>query len=255
MFGAGFDEALPDLAVGGETGIDVFERLPGADRRPGRFRCLGTVAAGGGPEAAVAIHEPGPGVEPARLRRAAAALAAAPALSRPFSLADATGFPAPAAAGEPLALFLRLDFLRARQLADLGLDRLEAGLAAGPGAAFDRPGAFPALVAQAYDFNRIARGTALARLVLPHLPPPAACDDGIAFGLRMLGDLALRGGAAGLALACFEAALAIGDNPHRRARARAAAAALGDPAALARHAPPPPRAPAPPPADLAGAAR
>lgn len=219
-----FADELPDLAVRGEGGIDVFARIDLPDQRRGRFRCLGRLRPDGQAEAFEA------GVAPERLRAAAERL---PAAGWPLDLADATSFPEPEA--DPLALLLRVDFLRARLLAGQMLARFAAALARDPAAAVAAPGPFAAQVAQAYDFNRIAQGIALARAVLPVLPAPPALADGHGFGLRMLGDLALRGGEAGLALACFEAALAAGDNPHRRARARAAAAALGDAAALARH--------------------
>lgn len=221
-----FADALPDLPIRGETGIDVFDRIDLPGHRRSRFRCLGTVAADGTAQPWEA------GVDPARLTRAAARLPAA----LPLDLADATGFPAPAA--DALELFLRIDFLRARTLAGQMLDRFAAALARDPAAAVADPGPFAAQVAQAYDFNRIAAGIALARAALPALPATPALADGHGFALRMLGDLALRGGEAGLALACFEAAIGAGDNPHRRARARAAAQALGDPATIARHAPP-----------------
>lgn len=220
-----FGDPLPDLAILGEHGIDVFERrdLPG--QRRARFRCLGRVLPSGVAESFE------PDGTPQRLLDAARALQAAP----PLSLTDATTFPAQMAQGkargDPAALFLRIDFLRAWALADLGLTRFAASP---PAAALAQAGQFSAQVAMAYDFNRVARGVALAQALLPALPPPQDCDEAIAFGFRMLGDLAMRGAEAGLALACFEAALAIGDNPHRRARARAAAEAAGDAAALAR---------------------
>jgi hypothetical protein len=214
---------LPDLAVRGEAGIDVFERLDLPDQRRGRFRCLGMVHADGRPE----IFEAG--VDPARLVRMAARL---PVGGLPLDLADATSFPEPGA--DPVHLMLRLDFLRLSLAAARMLARFEAELAADPSAAMANPGHVVAHVAQAYDYNRIVAGLRIARAALPVIPTHADQNHGFAF--RMLGDLALRGGEARLALACFEAALATGDNPHRRARARAAAVALGDPAALARHA-------------------
>lgn len=215
---------LPDLAVHGETGIDVFHRQDLPAQRRSRFRCLGTLCADG----VVALYEPDADAD--RLRRAAAALA-----PLPLDLTDATGFPDPAALSDPLALFLRIDFLRARTLADLGLARFATSLTRDPARVVAVPGPLVAQVGAAFNFNRIARGIALAEAVLPALPAPRDCVDDHAYALRMLGDLALRGGAARLALRCFEAALAIGVNPHRRARALAAARALGDASAIARH--------------------
>lgn len=201
-----FGDPLPDLAVRGECGIDVYERqeLPG--QRRARFRCLGAVLPSGAAEG----YEPEG--TPARLLAAAGGFAALP----PLSLSDATTFPQ--AARDPVALFLRIDFLRAWTLADQGLARVLAD----PAGAFARPAQFAAQVALAYDFNRIARGAALARALLA--ARPAAAEEPIGFGWRMLGDLALRGGEAALALDCFQAALAVADNPHRRARAAQARA-------------------------------
>lgn len=219
-----FGDDLPDLAVRGETGIDIFHRQDLPAQRRSRFRCLGTVRTDG----TALPHEPD--ADAARLRRAAAGLAAIP-----VDLADATGFPRAGDAADPIALFQRIDFLRAFALADLALGRFMAALGRDARGELANPGPFVAQVGAAYGFNRIGLGVRMARLVLPALPPPAACGEDHAFGLRMLGDLALRGDEAATALACFEAALAIGVNPHRRARALAAAHALGDGAAIARH--------------------
>lgn len=223
---------LPDLAVHGEAGIDVFHRQNLPDQGRSRFRCLGTLRPGA---TAPEVFEPNVAQDPARLMRAISALRDATALARPLSLSDATGFPAADAAGDPMALFLRIDFLRAWTLADLGLSRFRSALVRDAAGVFARPGFLPAQIALAYDFNRLKVGAEIASELLPALPAPESSDDGTAFALRMLGDLALRGGRAALALRCFEGALAIGDNPHRRARAQAAAQVLGDPAALARH--------------------
>ena len=231
MLGGG----LPDLAVQGEGGIDVYDRIDQPDHRRSRFRCLGRVVIAPDGAPAVEAFEAAPLSDPDRLRRAAAAFEAE---DLPFRLTRPEEFPRATAPQDALLLFLRIDFLRAWTLADQGLRRFRAELAARPAKATERPGDVAAQVGLAYDFNRITAGIALTEALLPALPPPGQCADGHAFALRMLGDLALRGKAAALALRCFEAAIAIGDNPHRRARARAAAMALGDAAAIARHSPP-----------------
>lgn len=215
-----FADPLPDLAVKGETGIDVFHRQDLPAQRRSRFRCLGTVL----PDERALVYE-GDADAP-RLTRAAAAWA-----PLPMDLTDAGSFPR--AGTEALAVFQHIDFLRAFALADAGLSRFAATLTRGVD--LGDGGALAAQAGAAYAFNRLGRGADLARAVLPLLPPPRACADDHAFALRMLGDLALRGGQAALALQCFEGALAIGANPHRRARALAAAQALGDADALARH--------------------
>jgi hypothetical protein len=229
-----FGDDLPDLAVRGEAGIDVFHRQDLPDQGRSRFRCLATLRPGAeAPDA----HEPEAARDPARILRAAAALRDQPALEAPFALGDATRFLRAGALSDPMALFLRIDFLRAWTLADLGLTRFRAALLRDPAGVLARPGHLPAQVALAYDFNRLSVGAEIAHDLLPRLPMPERCDDGVAFALRMLGDLALRGGQAALALRCFEGALAIGWNPHRQARALAAAQAMGDAVAMARHSP------------------
>jgi hypothetical protein len=232
--GAMFGDDMPDLAVRGEGGIDVYIRQNLPDQGRSRFRCVASFRPGAqDPD----IHEPGLVSDPARLTRTLQALDAVPALSDPFRLDDATTYPRIAAFGDPLALFLRVDFLRAWALADLGLSRLRAALDADGAAVLTRQGHLPAQVGLAFDFNRISVGAEIASQVLDAVARVDPRDDGTAFALRMLGDLCLRGGQAALALRCFEGALAIGDNPHRRARARAAALALGSADALARHCP------------------
>jgi hypothetical protein len=226
---------LPDLAVQGEAGIDVFHRQDLPDQGRSRYRCIGTLRPGA---SAPDCHEPDAARDHARLLRAIDALHREPALSLPLTLGDARGFIATSAVGDPMALFLRIDFLRAWTLADLGLTRFRASLSADPRAVLARPGYLSAQIALAYDFNRLAAAVQIAHELLPVLPPPDHCDDGVAFGLRMLGDLTLRAGQPALSLRCFEGALAIGTNPHRRARALAAALALGDSDAIARHSPP-----------------
>lgn len=231
-------DALPDLAVRGEGGIDVFDRLDQPDHRRSRFRCLGRVVTGpDGADRAEAFETAGK-QDPGRLMRAAAALQGQDAALDPaFRLSAATGFPRAQGGAAALLLFLRIDFLRAWTLADQGLQRYLQALGTDPARATERPGETAAQVALAYDFNRIGAGVTLARAILPALPRPDLCADGHAYALRMLGDLALRGAEAALALDCFEGAIAIGDNPHRRARALAAATALGDAEAIARHRP------------------
>jgi len=224
-----------DLAVRGEVGIDVFHRQDLPDQGRSRYRCLGTVRPGA---QAPDIHEPDAVRRPERLLRAAAALERETTLTRPFALVDATGFAdLTTGGGDPIILFLRIDFLRAWALADLGLTRLREGLATDPAAVFARRGHLASQVALAYDFNRLSVGVDLAHQILAALPQSDVSDDGTAFALRMLGDLALRAGDPSLALSAFERALAIGQNPHRQARALAAAQALGDPDAIARHSP------------------
>jgi len=228
-----FDTDLPAFAVQGETGIDLFQRVDDPDARRGRFRCLATLAPGG----VLTDHHPEDRRDPAPLRALAEALAAEP-LAKPFSLGDSRSFPRAAAAGDPIRLFLYLDFFRAWQVADLAAARLESQLMHDPASLPQDGGALTGAVAPLFDFNRTGRGIALAQAALPVLAPRIAAGGApgsTGYALRMLGDQCLRGGAAALALRCFETALATGDNAFRRRRAIEAARAAGDSAAAARH--------------------
>lgn len=235
------DDELPDFAVRGEAGIDLFRRVEDSDRRRVQFLCLGTLDDGG----RLALHlpdAPGARPDPARLTTLARGLAADP-LAQPLSLADVGRWPLAGAGGDPIRLFLYLEFFRAWQVADLAAARTEAQLSRGGAAALPAdPGLLAGMVAPLLAFNRLARGQRLAALVQPllatRIAAPGFRDDrsgATGYALRMLGDLCLRGGDAAQALACFETAIAAGDNPFRRRRAIEAARSLGDAAALARH--------------------
>lgn len=229
-----FDD-LPEIALVGERGIDIFLRRDDAGQRRARFSCIATVA-----EGRVQDHDPGAHRDPARLQALAQRLSGDPLLA-PLSLADPGSWP-PIRGSDPIRVFLYLDFLRAWQVAEVAADRLQRQLAADPATLPLEPGKLAGAVAPLFDFNRLARAIELARLALPvldrRLADSAHADDKTGttgFALRMLGDLCLRGGAAALALTCFETAIATGDNPHRRRRAIEAANALGDIDAAGRH--------------------
>ncbi|MCA0204896.1 MAG: hypothetical protein LCH92_11180 [Proteobacteria bacterium] len=231
-----FDDELPEFAVRGEAGIDLFERLPMDGQRRSRFRCLATLTGDG----TLIDHSGKAQPQAARLIALAEGIAADPVLA-PMSLGDASAWPRAAAGGDPLRLFLYLDFFRAWQVADLAGARLEAQLARESGALPVDPGQLAGAIGPVFDFNRLTRGRALARALVPRLRPLLAQPggegrhEGIGFALRMLGDLCLRAGAPAEALTCFDTAVAAGDNPFRRRKAIEAARAAGDAEALARH--------------------
>jgi hypothetical protein len=230
-----FDD-LPDFALRGECGTDIFQRLGDEGQRRARFRCVATVADG-----RVIDHLPEDRRDPARLLALAARIEGDP-LSRPLSLTDPQGWPLAARDGDPIRLFLHLEFLRAWQVADLAADRLIRQVTADPSALPQEPGKLSGAVAPLMEFNRLSRAVDLARLAVPvlarRLAAPGFADDkggNTGFALRMLGDLCLRRAEAALALTCFETAVAAGDNPFRRRRAIEAAVAAGDAEAADRH--------------------
>ena len=145
-----FDD-LPDFAIRGECGTDIFQRLDDPGQRRVRFRCVATVA-----EGQVIDHDPGARRDPARLRALAEGLALDP-LARSLSLADPATWPLAARDGDPIRLFLHLDFLRAWQVADLAIDRLIRQIAADPSALPLEPGKLSGAAAGAAGAG-LARG-------------------------------------------------------------------------------------------------
>ncbi|WP_068296888.1 hypothetical protein [Pararhodobacter sp. CCB-MM2] len=231
------DDDLPDFALRGEKGIDLFHRIEDRTHKRARYRCLATVE----PGEHLVIHAPEMKRDPEALLRTATALATDP-IAAPLSLTDPESWPRAVRGADPIRLFLYLDFLRAWQVADMGSARLEAQAASSPGALPVDLGRIAGAIAPVFDFNRLSRGIALTRLLVPVLAgrvrDPRFRDDshgGTGYALRMLGDLCLRGDQPGLALDCFETAVAAGDNPFRRRKAIEAARAARDTQALAKH--------------------
>lgn len=235
------DDDLPDFALKGERGIDLFHRLEDRTHKRARYRCIATLS----PSGVLQIHAPDMKRDPETLERLALSLTEDP-IADPLSLADPASWPRAAAGltggADPIRLFLYLDFLRAWQVADMGGARLEAQAEARSAQLPLEPNRIGGAIAPVFDFNRIERGIRLTRLLVPLLAPrvthPQFRDDsfgGTGFALRMLGDLCLRGGEPGLALDCYETAVHAGDNPFRRRKAIEAARLAGDAAALARH--------------------
>lgn len=230
------DTDLTWLAVHGEGGIDLFERIEDAGHKRTLFRCVAMLV-----DDRLVDFEPHLHRDPAPLRAAARRLAEVAALARPFAMGDWRQYPR-AEGGAAWVLLLYHEFFRAWQVADLGAARLIDEVTNTPENAPASPAALVGAVAPLHEFNRLSLGADLARRILPpltrHCAAPGFADDGagnIGFALRMLGDLALRGTDPALALACFEAAVLAGDNPFRRRRAIEASAAAGDIAALSRH--------------------
>ena len=156
-----FDDDIPEFAVQGERGIDVFRRLDDESQRRARYRCIATVAGDG----ALHDHAPEARRDPAALREHAARLREDPLLSA-FSLGDPASWPLAAGAADPMRLFLYVDFFRAWQVADLAGARFESRLSRPDGASSIAAADLATGVAPVFDFNRVARG-------LP-LPSPAS---------------------------------------------------------------------------------
>jgi len=229
---SGINSELPEFAVWGERGMDVFRRVEERAQRRSRYECIATVDPDTG---AVADFAPVARDDPDRMRAAADRLRAAPLLAQDFALGRPQGYPP---AGErPVEIFLYLDFFRHWQIAEQEVARVGARIKADE--ALSPPevsGALRILL----DFNRLSRAAPIVDAVLPALMRAAngQRDDrwqNAAYALRMVGDLRLRAGRARDALAAYEAALSLGVNPHRTQCAIRAAHAAQDLAAMRRH--------------------
>ncbi|MFM1861864.1 MAG: hypothetical protein RLZ26_386 [Pseudomonadota bacterium] len=229
-------DSVPDIAVHGEGGIDVFRRKAGAEAATGRFDCLCTLVPlpqGGHrmiAHSGTARHAR-EAIELARDR-----LAATPWLGQVFALGRTAGYLS-LASGAPVAdrlmLVLYLDFLRAWHLADLAIGGFEAGLGRRETVSVRQARHVLQLLV---NFNRPRRARSLVVALMPRLigaPRDESAGDAAA-ALRLAGELCLRRGDARLALVAHEGALRFGETRARLMRARAAAQAAGDTAAEAR---------------------
>ena len=231
------DDALPEFAVRGERGVDLFARIDDEAHKRARFRCVATL----GEDGVLRDHMPEAGRDMAALRATAEALGSDPLLI-PFALADLSSWPKASEFSDPIRLFLYLDFLRAWQVADMAAARFETALQRNASLTPDDLIKLPAMIVPILDFNQIGRGIRLARALQPllsaHVTAPAfreSTKGNTGYALRMLGDLCLRGDDAALGLRCYETAVASGDNPFRRRKAIEAARAAKDTAALEKH--------------------
>lgn len=235
------DDDLPDFAVRGERGFDVYQRIENTGQKRARFRCLATLSGPGEGDALDAFEDPARKA-PGRMRAAVRALLDDPRLTQPFSLGDPAGWPRAARGGDPLRVFLYHEFFRAWQVADLAAQRLLAALKRDPATLLSAPGRASGAILPVYDFNRQALAVEAVRLAMPamhaRIHAPGWRDDSsgsTGYALRMLGDLCLRAGEPAEALRCFETAITAGDNAYRRRRCIEAAHAAGDALALETH--------------------
>mgnify|MGYP001328277807 CR=1 FL=1 len=234
---------LPELALAGDRGIDLFRRVEDPDQRRVHYECIAT-AHPAPPENAprLEVFFPQACRQPDRLWQAVARYQNAPGLHQAFAFGHPAGYPSMRDPATRLALFQCLEFFRTRLVADLTIASYEEKLTTEPERAAryfaETAGALKLLV----DYNMLIRARpickVLAPLVIARVQAPGFIEDGdqaTGFSLRLLGDLYLRDDAPADALACFEAAIAAADNPFRRRKAIAAARALGDTARCLAH--------------------
>ena len=225
---------ISEFATRGERGLDVFRRVEEQAQRRYRYSCIATVNPDTG---AVAAYAPVAQKHPDRMRAAADRLAGSALLAHRFSLGNPQDYPVADMSGDPLQLFVYLDFCRLWQLGEQEFARIVTALDAG--AALTSP-EISNVLRLALDFNRIARVEPIIDQVLPRLMQIVRrqSDDNwqnAAYSLRMIGDLRLRADRPRDALAAYEAALALGKNPHRMGLAIQAAHAAQDWNAVKRH--------------------
>ena len=227
---------LSEFAVRGERGLDIFRRVDAPNDRSYRYECVATVL-GDGPAAELVSHHEHARQHPDRMLAAARRLPENPALDRAFALADPSAFPRAPDRRAQLEVFLYLDLLRCWQIADLEIVRMTDAL---HNRGTIRPADISRFLRLVLDYNQVHRCEPCLRKLEPYLMGRSVegMDDrwqNAAYSLRMMGDLHMRAGRAQAALISYEAAIALGDNPHRRELAIRAAAAAADRVALAKH--------------------
>lgn len=225
---------LGEFAALGERGVDVFRRLDEQSQRRYRYECMATVAPESGE---VMAFVPLAENHPERMRAAAQRLAEAPLLSHEFALGNPHAYPKADRTVQPLEIFIYLDFFRVWQIAEQEIARV-CGLLDNGGTL--EPSETANVLRLLLDFNRLSRASVIIGQVLPSLMQAARTqgDDkwqNTAYSLRMIGDLNFRAGRPQDALTCYEAALALGVNPHRSGLAIRAAHAAQDTEAMQRH--------------------
>ena len=227
---------LSEFAVRGERGLDIFRRVDAPNDRSYRYECVATVLSDGVSAELISHHDHARN-HPDRMLAAARRLPENPALHIGFALADAPAFPRATDRRAELEVFLYLDFLRCWQIADLEIARMTDALQS---KATIRPPEISRFLRLVLDYNQVQRSEDCLRKLAPYLLGRSAegRDDrwqNAAYSLRMMGDLHMRAGRAQAALTAYEAALALGDNAHRRELAIRAADAAAERTALVKH--------------------
>lgn len=234
---------LPELALAGDRGIDLFRRIEDTGQRRVQFECIATAHPGdAGGDGSLEVFNPQACRKPERLWQAVAQYRKAAGLQQAFAFGQPPGYPTMRDPASRLLLFQCLEFFRTRMVADLTIATFEEKLAADPELAVrhfsETAGALKLLL----DYNMLARARPLcdvaAPLIAARVRTQGFVEDGdqaTGYALRLLGDLYLRDAAPEQALVCFEAAIAAADNPFRRRKAIEAAQAAGDVAACLSH--------------------
>ena len=225
---------VAEFAVTGDFGTDVFRRVDDANQRRYRYECIATALADSD---VVTAHHDFARKHPDRVQAAIERFRSAAFLQKPVCLGTPASYPTATDVARPLELFVYLDFFRMWQIADQEISRMSE--LARSGGTFTGPEISSAL-RLLLDFNQIRRAQTLIASVLPHLRQTAqTCKDdkwqNAGFSLRMIGDLELRAGRPADALAAYELAIALGDNPHRRGLAVHAAHAAHKPCETLAH--------------------
>ena len=226
-------EGIGDFAVAGDFGTDVFRRVDDRNQRRYRYECVATVT----DDSRILAHTDYAEKHPKRIRAAAERFAAAGYLQVPFALGKPADYPRATASRSTPEVFLYLDFFRLWQIAEQEITRMR-GIAE-TGASCTTPEISGAL-RLVLDFNRVRDGRTLFEGFTPRLKAIAATgkDDrwqNAGYALRMVGDLHMRAAEPKVALSAYEAAILLGDNPHRRSLAIKAAHAADARTETLRH--------------------
>lgn len=234
---------LPELALAGDRGIDLFRRNEDPGQRRVQYECIATAyPAPPESERRLEVFIPPACRQPDQLWRAVARYQNAPGLHQAFAFGHPHDYPSMRDPTTRLALFQCLEFFRTRLVADLSIAGYEEKLATDPERAARHYAETAGALKQLLDYNMLVRARpvreTLAPLVIARVRVPGFVEDGdqaTGYALRLLGDLCLRDGAPLEALACFEGAIAAADNPFRRRKAIEAAKAAGDNEACLAH--------------------
>ncbi|MCC5969372.1 MAG: hypothetical protein JJU15_05445 [Pararhodobacter sp.] len=233
---------LPELALAGDRGIDLFRRAEDENQRRVQYECIATAHPDADGKGRLEVHLPPHCKQPDRLWQAVERYHAAQALHHGFTFARPASYPPMHDPASRLLMFQCLEFFRVRMVADLTITRYEEKLAATPEQALRHYAETRGALKLLLDYNMLARARPIRDLAAPQIMARVTApgftessDNVTGFSLRLLGDLYLRDAEPARALACFEASIQAADNPYRRRKAIEAAQAAGDSARCMAH--------------------